>query len=255
MLIISSWNVNSLKVRLPHVQEWLQKNQPDVLALQETKLQDVNFPVEAFSNQGWHVAFAGQKTFNGVAIISKYPGVVKATELPGFADPQRRVLAAEINGTLILNIYVPNGQSLNSDKYEYKLAWLKALRNYIVELHQQYKRIVVLGDFNIAPADIDVYDPLAWQGNVLVSPQERQHFEQLLSTGLTDAFRLICDEQYFSWWDYRQAAFRRNRGLRIDHILISTELKQNLQGCWIDQHPRTLERPSDHAPVVAKFSE
>lgn len=254
MFTIASWNVNSLNVRLSHVQDWLQQNQPDVLAIQETKMQDMNFPVEDFAESGWQVAFAGQKTFNGVAVVSKHAAIVKATELPGYPDEQRRVLGVEIGDTFVLNVYVPNGQSVDSEKYHYKLGWLTALQQYLHELSQQYQRVIVLGDFNIAPDDIDVHDPLAWEGHVLVSPREREHWQQLLNTGFTDAFRQLHQAQEFSWWDYRQAAFRRNRGMRIDHILISEPLTSCLQACWIDKQPRTLERPSDHTPIVARFN-
>lgn len=255
MFTIASWNVNSLKVRLPHVQDWLLNNQPDVLAIQETKLQDANFPLDEFTQLGWQVTYSGQKTFNGVAIVSKQPMVLKVTELPGFADAQRRVLGVEIGDTFILNVYVPNGQSVGSDKYHYKLAWLTALRAYAKQLLQQYPRVVILGDFNIAPSDLDVHDPVAWQGHVLVSPCEREHWDSLLGLGLVDAFRQLHQQQEFSWWDYRQAAFRRNRGLRIDHLLISPTLASNLTECWIDKQPRKLQRPSDHTPIVARFND
>ena len=254
MFTIASWNVNSLNVRLQHVLDWLQQNQPDVLAIQETKVQDANFPQDAFHEQGWQVVFSGQKTFNGVAIVSKQPAIVKATEFPNFTDEQRRVLGAEVGNTFVLNVYVPNGQAVDSEKYHYKLAWLKALQQYVEMLLQQYQQVVVLGDFNIAPEDIDVHDPVAWEGHVLVSPAERACFEALLKTGLSDSFRQLHDAQLFSWWDYRQAAFQRNRGLRIDHILASEYLSEVLTACWIDVTPRKLERPSDHTPVVAHFS-
>ena len=254
MFTIASWNVNSLKVRQEHVLTWLKSIQPDLLAVQETKTQDPNFPIEVFQEQGWHAVYAGQKTFNGVAVFSKQPVTVQATELPDFADPQRRVLGVEVGNWFVLNLYVPNGQSVDSEKYEYKLGWLQALHTYTQTLLKQYKGVILLGDFNIAPADIDVHDPAAWEGHVLVSPQERDAYFGLLDTGLIDAFREIDQTQSFSWWDYRQAAFRRNRGLRIDHILMSESLKPALTNCWIDKEPRIWERPSDHTPIVAEFN-
>ncbi len=254
MFTIASWNVNSLKVRLPQVQAWLESQQPDVLALQETKMQDIHFPVDALRNANWHVMFAGQKTFNGVAIISKQPAILKATELPSYADAQRRVLGVEIGHLFILNLYVPNGQAVGSPKYQYKLEWLSALRHYVQELLERYSDVIVLGDFNIAPTDLDVYDPLAWEGEVLVSPQEREQWQDLINLGLVDAFRGLHHHQEFSWWDYRQASFRRNHGLRIDHILTSKSLLPHLAACWIDKQPRSLTCPSDHAPIIAQFA-
>ena len=251
---IATWNVNSIKVRLEQVLEWLSANQVDVLALQETKSTDDNFPVDAFTEAGYQVVFSGQKTYNGVAIISKSPAEGVVTDIPGLDDPQRRILAATIDGVRVIDLYVPNGQSVDSDKYQYKLGWLAKVRDYIEQQLTEHAQLVVLGDFNIAPADIDVHDPEEWQGHVLVSDAERQAFQDMLSCGLEDSFRRYHDEQAFSWWDYRAAAFRRNRGLRIDHILASSALAEGSLDCYIDKQPRTWERPSDHTVVVAEFA-
>jgi exodeoxyribonuclease III len=251
MFKVATWNVNSIKVRLDHILQWLEQSPVDVLAIQETKSTDENFPREALEAAGYHVAFSGQKTYNGMAIISRHPIDEVVTDNPDFEDPQRRILAATINGVRIINLYVPNGQSVGSDKYAYKLQWLASMRGFIQAQMQAYPRLLVLGDFNIAPADADVHDPIAWEGHVLVSPDERQAFADLLACDLTDAFRIFTDEAgHFSWWDYRQAAFRRNRGMRIDHILLSADLVTICDSCTIDKTPRGWERPSDHTPVI-----
>ena len=255
MLKIATWNVNSLKVRLPHVLDWLRTQQPDILALQETKLSDADFPTLDFAEVGYHAAFSGQKTYNGVAILSRLPAQDLVTDLPELDDPQRRVLAATLGGVRVLNLYVPNGQAVGSDKYLYKLDWLNKLNRWLAAELSQHSRLVMLGDFNIAPEDRDVHDPSAWAGQVLCSEPERAAFRQLIAQGLTDTFRLFPqEEQSFSWWDYRAAAFRRNLGLRIDHILASPVLADHCHGCRIDTAPRRLERPSDHAPVIAEFN-
>ncbi len=255
MFKIATWNVNSLKVRLPQVLQWLEQQQPDVLALQETKSTDANFPREAIREAGYHVSYSGQKTYNGVATLSRTPLDTVATQIPGYADEQRRVLAVNSNDITVLNLYVPNGAEVNSDKYRYKLEWFSKLHPFIRTLQKENERLVILGDFNIAPADRDVHDPLAWQGSVLVSEPERAEFQKLLAHGLKDCFRLFeQDAESFSWWDYRAAAFRRNRGLRIDHILASEALSGLCRACYIDKAPRRLERPSDHTPVVAEFA-
>lgn len=252
---LATWNVNSLNVRLPHVLDWLAANQPDVLCLQETKLEDAKFPFDAFTAAGYQAVHAGQKTYNGVAIVSKHPLQDVAINLPGFADEQKRLIAATVNGIRIVCAYMPNGQSLDSDKFQYKLSWLAALTAWLREELQRHPRLVVLGDYNIAPEDRDVHDPAAWEGQVLVSPQERAIFSGLAALGLADAFRLFEQpENSYSWWDYRMAAFRRNMGLRIDHILLSPALSTGCRSCWIDKAPRKLERPSDHAPVVAELT-
>ncbi len=255
MLTIATWNVNSLKVRLPQVLDWLALKQPDVLALQETKLTDEAFPVAELSAAGYQLAYSGQKTYNGVALLSRLPLDHVIRELPGLDDPQRRLLGATVGGVRILNLYVPNGQTVGSDKYAYKLAWLAALADFLREQLAAHPRLVVLGDFNIAPEDRDIHDPEAWAGQVLCSEPERTALGHLLDLGLADTFRLFEQPPAcFSWWDYRAAAFRRNRGLRIDLILASPELATACRRCAIDKETRGLERPSDHAPVLAEFA-
>ena len=251
---IATWNVNSLKVRLPHVLDWLAASQPDVLCLQETKQEDSQFPLAALQQAGYQAVFSGQKAYNGVAILSKVAATEVVYGLPDFADEQKRMVTASIEGIRVVCIYVPNGQSVDSDKYRYKLAWLAALREWLAEELARYPKLALLGDYNIAPEDRDVHDPHAWAGNVLVSEPERAAFRALEQLGLRDSFRLFEQpDQSFSWWDYRMMAFRRNMGLRIDHILLSAPLAQNCTGCAIDRIPRKLERPSDHAPVVAEI--
>jgi exodeoxyribonuclease-3 len=252
---IATWNVNSLKVRLPQVLDWLHERQPDILALQETKLTDPDFPILDIANLGYQAVFAGQKTYNGVAILSRLPAGELVTDLPGMNDPQRRVLGATIGAMRIINLYVPNGQAVGSDKYVYKMAWLEELTGWLRDERVRHSRLIVLGDFNIAPEDCDVHDPAAWAGQVLCSMAERVAFQRIQALGLTDAFRLFPQEQHsFSWWDYRAAAFRRNLGLRIDHILASPALAAVCTACQVDKAPRHLERPSDHAPVIAEFN-
>lgn len=253
---IASWNVNSLRVRLPQVIDWLALHKPDVLALQETKLPDEKFPQAEIEDAGYKVVFSGQNTYNGVALLSKsYASGTIITDLPGLDDPQRRVLGAQFGDIYVLNLYVPNGAEVGSDKYAYKLNWLGKLQDLIKAQIQATPNLVVLGDFNIAPDDRDVYDPTAWQGRILCSEPEREAFQKLLAAGLVDTFRLFEQpEKSYSWWDYRQLAFRRNMGLRIDHILASLPLAERCVSASIDKEPRKLERPSDHAPVVAEFS-
>lgn len=254
MLRIATWNVNSLRVRLPHILQWIESEQPDVLALQETKMTDENFPVEELRNAGYHVIFSGQKTYNGVATLSKAEAANVITDFPDFDDPQRRILCTTINNVTILNLYIPNGSEVNSDKYRYKLEWLAHLQKFTESLVNKYENVVLLGDFNIAPEDRDVHDPIAWKGKVLVSPPERDAFHSLLKNSLVDCFRIFEQEDNsFSWWDYRAAGFQRNLGLRIDHILATDTLADLCTACRIDKYPRTLERPSDHTPVVAEF--
>lgn len=251
---IATWNVNSLRVRLQHVINFLTEQQPDVLALQETKVEDKNFPASVFQELGYHVSFSGQKTYNGMATISKKTMTDIETVLPQFDDPQKRLLATTIDNIRVINIYIPNGAAVDSDKYQYKLQWLNAFIAYAKDQLQRYEKVLICGDFNIAPEDGDVHDPIAWQGHVLVSEPERQAFRELINLGFKDAFRLWQKEAgHYSWWDYRQAAFRRNLGLRIDHILISELLAKNCTECIIDVAPRRLEQPSDHTPVVATF--
>jgi len=251
---IATWNVNSLKVRLPHVLDWLAASQADVLCLQETKLPDENFPADEIKAAGWHVIYSGQKTYNGVAIISKQEACDVITDLPGLDDPQRRILGATINGIRVLNLYVVNGQEVGSEKFAYKLEWLSKVSDYIEDQLKQHEQFVALGDFNIAPEDRDVHDPEAWKERILCSTPERNALQHLLDLGLQDTFRLFeQEEKSFSWWDYRAAAFRRNMGLRIDLILASEALGKKCTGCHIDKEPRRLERPSDHTPVYALF--
>jgi exodeoxyribonuclease-3 len=255
MLKIATWNVNSLRIRLPQVLDWLKTQQPDILALQETKLIDANFPSADFKALGYHAAFAGQRTYNGVALLSRFPSVNIVTDLPDLEDPQRRVLGATINDLRVVNLYVPNGQAVGTNKYAYKLAWLDKLADYLRKQLVTYPQLIVLGDFNIAPEDRDVYDPAAWSGKVLCSEPERAALRRLLALGLTDTLRLFAQEEAsFSWWDYRAGNFRRNQGLRIDLILASAALAQICASCQVDKTPRGWQRPSDHAPVVAEFA-
>ncbi|PIV15437.1 MAG: exodeoxyribonuclease III [Gallionellales bacterium CG_4_10_14_3_um_filter_54_96] len=251
---LATWNVNSLKVRLPQVLDWLAANPIEVLCLQETKQQDADFPHAELSAAGYHSVFAGQKTYNGVAILSREPGEDVQIGIPGFADEQKRVIAASYGGVRVVCVYIPNGQSIDSDKYQYKLGWLQALHDWLKQELLRYPKLVLLGDYNIAPEDRDVHDPAAWVGNVLVSEPERAAFQALLALGLQDSFRLFEQaEKSFSWWDYRMMAFRRNRGVRIDHILVSDPLAVLCKSCIIDKTPRKLERPSDHTPVVVEL--
>ena len=254
MFRIATWNVNSLRVRLPHVLQWLENENPDVLALQETKVTDNDFPVDVFHEAGYQVVFSGQKTFNGVAIISKSDPANISTGLPDFDDPQKRVLCADVNSVTVLNLYIPNGSEIGSEKYTYKLEWFSHLHPFVQDRLRDNRDVIILGDFNIAPEDQDVHDPAAWEGSVLVSEPERAEFRKLLASGFADCFRLFeQEEESYSWWDYRAAAFRRNRGLRIDHILASQSLAPKCLNCQIDKSPRGLERPSDHVPVIAEF--
>jgi exodeoxyribonuclease-3 len=251
---IATWNVNSMKVRLPHVVEWLQNHEPDVLVLQEIKQLTENFPTEALQEIGYHSIASGQKTYNGVAVISKSPATDPVTDFPDLDDPQRRILASTVDGIRIVDLYIPNGSEVGSEKYEYKLNWLKSLRNFLEAEMQRHENVVVLGDFNIAPADADVYDPEKWGDAILCSPLERQALGKLFDLGLTDVFRKFeHPEGTFSWWDYRAAGFRRNAGLRIDLILTSDSMTERCKSSYVDKEPRAWERPSDHAPVVAEF--
>lgn len=250
-----TWNVNSLKIRLPQVINWLENNEPDVLCLQETKLQDERFPVDEILAAGYRSAYVGQKTYNGVALLSKRIGDTVVTAMPGLEDVQKRVIAATYENIRVVCIYVPNGENVTSEKYHYKLAWLAALRDWLQNELIKYPKLVLLGDFNIAPEDRDVYDPVAWSGQVLCSQPERDAFFKLLDLGLVDSFRLFDQpEKTYTWWDYRMMAFRRNRGLRIDHVLLSKELSRLCSTCTVDKVARKHERPSDHAPVITELS-
>lgn len=254
-LKIASWNVNSLRVRLPHLTEWLNGHAPDVIGLQETKTTDEEFPRAELEALGYHVVHAGQKSYNGVALLSRIAGEDVQLGLPDWDDPQRRLIAATYADVRVVNVYIPNGSVVGSEKYIYKLRWLERLTRYLEVQLAQYPRLVLLGDFNIAPEDRDVHDPTAWVGSVMVSEDERAAFRALAALGLVDLFRHVDQEaSAFSWWDYRAGAFRRNRGLRIDHILCSPALAAACRACYIDAAPRRLERPSDHAPVVAEIN-
>jgi exodeoxyribonuclease III len=251
---LATWNVNSLKVRLPHVLDWLAANPVDVMCLQETKQTDSDFPQAELQAAGYHSIFSGQKTYNGVAILSREPTGEAQIGIPDFADEQKRVIAATVNDLRVVCVYVPNGQAVDSDKYRYKLGWLDALRDWLKQELKRYPKLVLLGDYNIAPEDRDVHDPKAWEGNVLVSGPEREKLRSLEQLGLRDSFRLFDQpDKSFSWWDYRMMAFRRNHGLRIDHILISEPLVAQCKSCVIDKAPRKLERPSDHTPVMVEL--
>lgn len=250
---IATWNVNSLNVRLPQVLQWLESNPVDVLALQELKLDQDKFPISDIEAAGYQAAWFGQKTYNGVALLTRQPLTPEnvLAGIPGYDDEQRRVIAATVDGVRIVCAYCVNGESIESPKFQYKLTWFEHLTRYIAESLQHYPQLVLLGDFNIAPADIDVYDPQAWAGKVLCSAQERTAFQTLQALGLHDSLRALQPEiTTYSWWDYRMAMFRRNLGLRIDHILITDPLLKRAQACQVDTIPRGWERPSDHAPVV-----
>lgn len=251
---IATWNVNSLKVRLPHVLEWLDVNQPDVLVLQEIKQVTEAFPLDSFAASGYQSIANGQKTYNGVAVLSHAAISEPVLEFPDFEDSQRRVLAVTIDGVRVVNLYIPNGSEVGSEKYAYKLRWLSTLREFLADELQRHERLVVLGDFNIAPADEDVHDPEGWGDAILCSPLERQALRELFALGLTDVFRKFeHPAKTFSWWDYRAAGFRRNAGLRIDLILTTDTMTDACTSCYVDKEPRTWDRPSDHAPVIAEF--
>lgn len=252
---LATWNVNSLKVRLEHLLEWLGREVPDVVCLQETKTEDAAFPAAAIEAAGYRVAFSGQKTYNGVAIVSRLPMTEVSAGIPGYVDDQKRVLSATVQGVRIVCAYIPNGQSVDSDKYRYKLEWLAALTVWLRSEIASHPRLALLGDYNIAPEDIDVHDPAAWAGQVLCSVPERDAFRGLIALGLSDSFRRFPQpERSFTWWDYRMNAFRRKMGLRIDHILLTTPLAESCTACRVDVSLRGLERPSDHAPVIADLS-
>ena len=248
---LATWNVNSLAVRLPQLLDWLSANPVDAIVLQETKLTDDKFPAQAINDAGYQVHWFGQKTYNGVALLSREPATDIVRNIMGYADEQARVIAGTVGGVRVIGAYFPNGQAPDSDKFTYKMAWLDGLRAWIVEELKQHPNLVLMGDFNIAPEDQDVHDPVAWAGQIHCTPQEREHFKALIGIGLTDAFRLFEQApKSWSWWDYRNLAFRKNQGLRIDHILVSQALKPRVTACVIDKLPRKNARPSDHAPVI-----
>lgn len=255
---LASWNVNSLKIRLPQLLDWLAAQAPDVVCLQETKLEDHKFPLAEIEAAGYCCAWSGQKTYNGVAILSRGALADVAKGIAGFPDEQKRVIAASVgqgaDAIRVVCVYVPNGQAVGSEKYEYKLKWLAACRSWLEQELISHPRLAVLGDYNVAPADEDVHDPKAWEGQILFSFLEREAFKRLLALGLKDAFRMFTQrEKSFTWWDYRMNAFKRNLGLRIDHVLLSPELASLCRACSIDVATRRLERPSDHAPVLAEL--
>lgn len=255
MLKVASWNVNSLNVRLPHVLAWLAEAGPDVLGLQETKMTDDKFPVDALRDAGYHAVYSGQPTYNGVAILCRQPpGDDVVTDVPGLDDPQRRILAATVDGVRVINLYVVNGKEVGSDKFDYKMHWLERVTDWIGDEMQRHDDVIVMGDFNIAPEDRDVHDPEAWHEKILCSTPEREALGRILDLGLSDTFRQFEQpDKSWSWWDYRQAAFRRNMGLRIDLVLASRSLAGACSAAYIDVEPRRQERPSDHTPVVAEF--
>ena len=255
---LATWNVNSLTVRLPQVLDWLsaqnEQGAIDVLALQETKTTDDKFPQAEIEAAGYQVAFFGQKTYNGVALIAKHPITEVVHNIPGFADEMARVITATVNGVRVVGAYFPNGQAPDSDKFVYKMNWLNALQAFIEDELTRHDKLVLMGDFNITWDDLDVWDPVALAGTIHCTDEERAHFKALLDLGLTDAFWLFEQApKSFSWWDYREFAFRRNRGLRIDHILVSSALVKSVSACVIDKAPRKNERPSDHTPVVVSL--
>jgi exodeoxyribonuclease-3 len=248
---LATWNVNSLTVRLPQVLDWLAANPVDALVLQETKTTDDKFPRDAIEAAGYQVAFFGQKTYNGVALLSRQPATDVVKNIPGFEDDMARVIAGTVNGIRVIGAYFPNGQAPDSDKFVYKMRWLEALQHWLREELKQHPKLVLMGDFNITVDDRDVWDPLGLKDTIHCTVEERAHFQALIDLGTHDAFRLFEQaEKSYSWWDYREFAFRRNRGLRIDHILVSDALKPLVQACVIDKAPRKNERPSDHTPVV-----
>jgi exodeoxyribonuclease III len=251
---ITTWNVNSLRVRMEHLSRWLADHAVDAMALQELKLADEDFPRAEIKALGLHAVCYGQKTYNGVAILSRSEATECAMGIPGDGDPQRRVIAAAIGPVRLVNVYVPNGQAIGSEKYTYKLAWLERLRAYLASLLEAHEHLLVVGDFNIAPEDRDVHDPAAWEGSVHVSAPEREALAKIASLGLADLFRRFEQpENSWSWWDYRMNAFRRDHGLRIDLMLASKALAARCTSCTIDRTPRGWDRPSDHAPVTAEF--
>ena len=251
---LATWNVNSLAVRLPQVLDWLAANPVDVMVLQEIKLTDDKFPRAEFEAAGFHAQWFGQKTYNGVALLSRVPATEVERNILGFADEQARVMAGTVAGVRVIGAYFPNGQAPDSEKFQYKMKWLVGLQSWLREQLARHPQLVLLGDYNIAPEDRDVHDPVAWFGQILCTPEERAQFRALLDLGLVDAFRLFEQPpKSWSWWDYRNLAFRRNQGLRIDHILVSSALVPKVLACVIDKLPRKNERPSDHAPVVVEL--
>jgi exodeoxyribonuclease-3 len=254
MFKIASWNVNSLNVRLPHVLAWLDVAQPDVLAIQETKMTDDRFPVQELLDEGYHSVFSGQKTYNGVAILSREKALDPVTDIPGLDDPQRRILAATVGEVRIVNLYVVNGSEVGSEKFAYKLHWLEQVTAWLAREINEFENVILLGDFNIVPDDRDVHDPEGWRDKILCSTPEREALGEILDLGFQDTFRLFEQaERTWSWWDYRMNAFRRKMGLRIDLILASKAMAKSCAASYVDIEPRRQERPSDHTPVIAEF--
>lgn len=251
---IASWNVNSLRVRLGHVLQWLESAQPDILVLQETKMTDDQFPAEEIRAAGYDVVYSGQKTYNGVAILSKVAAENVLFDLPGLEDPQRRIVAAQIGDIQVLDLYVVNGSEVGSEKFAYKLDWLEKVTAWVESQLDKHKKFIILGDFNIAPTDRDVHNPKSWHEKILCSTPERNALKKLLDLGFVDSFRMFeQDDEIWSWWDYRSGGLENNKGLRIDLILSSHLLAEQCTACYVDKVPRTWERPSDHAPVVAEY--
>jgi exodeoxyribonuclease-3 len=252
---VATWNVNSLNVRLPHLLDWTARHAPDVLCIQETKLEDARFPRDALREIGYEAAVNGQKTYNGVAILSRLPLAEVTSGIAGWEDEQKRVLSATVSGVRVVCVYVPNGEKIGSAKFDYKMKWMAALREWLAPELARYPALVVAGDYNVAPEARDVHDPAVWENKIHFTGPEREALHAICEIGLTDAFRLFEQpERSYTWWDYRMMAFRRKMGLRIDHILLSSELAQRCRACTIDIEPRKLERPSDHAPVIAELS-
>ena len=259
-LKLATWNVNSLAVRLPQVLDWLavqaETAAVDVLVLQETKLGDDKFPRAEIEAAGYAVHWFGQKTYNGVALLSRAPATDIVRNIPGFDDPHARVIAGTVAGVRVIGAYFPNGQAPDSPKFVYKMAWQDALHDWVRDELTRHPRLVLMGDFNVAPEDRDVHDPVAWAGQVLCTPEERAQFKSLIALGLHDSFRLFEQPpKQYSWWDYRMLAFRKNQGLRIDHVLVSEALRPRVTSCTIDKQTRKNERPSDHAPVIAELAD
>ena len=253
---LATWNINSLTVRLPQVLDWLIANPVDVLVLQELKMTDDKFPFDAFTQAGYHAHCFGQKTYNGVALLSKVPATDVVKNIPGFSDDMARVISGTVNGVRVIGAYFPNGQEPGSDKFDYKMNWLKGLRDWVKTELIAHPRLVLMGDYNITFDDADVWDPIGLKDTIHCTDEERYHLGALVALGLHDAYRLFPQpEKSYSWWDYRDFGFRRNRGMRIDHILVSNALKPAVVGCVIDKTPRKNERPSDHAPVVVELLE
>ena len=253
---LATWNINSLTVRLPQVLDWLNTNPVDVLVLQELKMTDDKFPFDAFTQAGYHAHCFGQKTYNGVALLSKAPATEVIKNIPGFSDDMARVISGTVNGVRVIGAYFPNGQEPGSDKFDYKMNWLKGLRDWVKTELIAHPKLVLMGDYNITFDDADVWDPIGLKDTIHCTDEERYHLGALVALGLHDAHRLFPQpDKSYSWWDYRDFGFRRNRGMRIDHILVSNALKLAVTSCVIDKTPRKNERPSDHAPVVVELLE